>query len=173
MAGEGVSESMSGRNLCQHVTESSHCAGRTLDLIISRNSENILNSLNVDDVPISDHRPIICSLDLKKPLFEKKRIQYRQLKSLNYDNFRKEFMNSPLGPEVQHAPVDSSMNPFEVASHLVDFYDNVLLSLIDSYAPLKTKTIVRRPRAAWYSNGIAECKKRRRRLERKSGDELL
>lgn len=74
---------------------------------------------------------------------------------------------SPLGPEVQHAPVDSSMNPFEVASHLVDLYDNVLLSLIDSYAPVKTKTIILRPRAAWYSNGIAECKKRRRRLERK------
>ena len=116
--------------------ESTHCAGHTLDLIISRNSENILNSLNVVDVPISDHRLIICSLDLKKPPFEKRRIQYRQLKSVNYDNFRKDIMNSPLGPEVQHAPVDSSMNPFEVASHLVDLYDNVLLSLIDSYAPV-------------------------------------
>ncbi|XP_046862994.1 uncharacterized protein LOC124456651 [Xenia sp. Carnegie-2017] len=154
-------------NLCQHVMESTHCAGHTMDLIISRNSENILNSLNVVDVPISDHRLIICSLDLKKPPFEKRRIQYRQLISVNYDNFRKDVMNSPFGPEVQHAPVDSSMNPFEVASHLVDLYDNVLLSLIDSCAPVKTKTIILRPRAAWYSNGIAECKKRRRRLERK------
>ena len=109
--------------------ESTHCAGHTLDLIISRNSENILNSLNVVDVPISDHRLIICSLDLKKPPFEKRRIQYRQLKSVNYDNFRKDIMNSPLGPEVQHAPVDSSMNPFEVASHLVDLYDNASLIL--------------------------------------------
>ena len=67
----------------QHVMESTHCAGHTLDLIISRNSENILNSLNIDDVPISDHKLIICFLDL----FEKKRIQYRQLKSVNYDNF--------------------------------------------------------------------------------------
>ena len=49
-------------NLCQHVMESTHCAGHTLDLIISRNSENILNSLYVVDVPISDHRLIRATL---------------------------------------------------------------------------------------------------------------
>ena len=160
MDANNFSDLLDSFNLCQHVMESTHCASHTLDLIISRNSENILNSLNVDDVPISDQRLMICSLDLKKPPFEKKRIQYRQLKSVNYDNFRTDIMNSPLGPEVQHALIDFSMNPFEVASHLVDLCDNVLLSVIDSYAPLKMKAIVLRPRAAWYSNGIAECKKR-------------
>ena len=46
-------------NLCQHVMESTHCAGHTLVLIISRNSENILNSLNVVDVPISDQMALL------------------------------------------------------------------------------------------------------------------
>jgi len=67
------------------------------------------------------------NLDLKKPPFEKKRIQYRQLKSVNYNNFLIDIINSPLRPEVQHALIDPSLNPFEVASHLVDLNDNVLL----------------------------------------------
>lgn len=155
-------------NLCQYVTVSTHGAGHILDLVISRNSDDILKSLSVECVPISDHWPITCSLNLNKPPFERKMVQCRQLKSINFDDLRNDLLMSRLGSSVDHiSDLDSMLDPSDVASNLADQYDNVLSSLLDTYAPLKTKTIVLRPRAAWYSNDIAECKKQRRQLERK------
>ena len=42
-----------------------------------------------------------------------------------------------------------------------------LSHLLDSHAPLKTKTVVSRPKVAWYNDEIHHAKLRRRKVERK------
>ena len=50
---------------------------------------------------------------------------------------------------------------------LVDCYNTTLAGLLDRHAPLKTKTVTVRPQVPWYSEGIREAKRARRRTERK------
>ena len=50
---------------------------------------------------------------------------------------------------------------------LVDSYHSTLKSILDAYAPKKTRLVVHRPFAAWYSDDILVQKSIRRKLERK------
>ena len=50
---------------------------------------------------------------------------------------------------------------------LVYEYNTTLKSLLDSHAPLKTKTITLRPTALWYTEELRSEKKKRRALERR------
>ena len=50
-------------------------------------------------------------------------------------------------------------------SDFVNKYNNMLKSLLDTYAPLRTKTIILRPTASWYNDEIRSEKRRRRALE--------
>ena len=52
-------------------------------------------------------------------------------------------------------------------SHFVNKYNNTLKSLLDTNAPLRTKTITLRPTASWYNEEIRSEKRRRRALERR------
>ena len=57
---------------------------------------------------------------------------------------------------------------------LSDQYDSELGKVVDVYAPLKTRFVISRPSATWYSEEIAAEKRQRRKLERrwcKSGTE--
>ena len=52
-------------------------------------------------------------------------------------------------------------------SGLCDQYENVLSSILNNHAPLRTKTVKQRPVAPWFGNDIAVEKTKRRRLERR------
>jgi len=59
-------------DLKQHVCESTHHSGHTLDLIITRNEEDIIDPVSVTESIISDHNVIGCSLELSQPTFPTK-----------------------------------------------------------------------------------------------------
>ena len=50
---------------------------------------------------------------------------------------------------------------------MITQYNDVLSSILDIHAPVKTKTVTLRPAAPWYSMEINNLKKHRRRLERR------
>ena len=52
--------------LVQYVSEHTHINGHTLHLVISRSSNNIVNTVHVGPL-ITDHNIIHCPLNLKKP----------------------------------------------------------------------------------------------------------
>ena len=54
-------------NLCQHVNSPTHRNGHTLDLIITRATESLVQDVNVHSESYSDHRVITCSLNHPKP----------------------------------------------------------------------------------------------------------
>ena len=143
-------------NLCQHVNEKTHRAGHILDLVITRNDENIVQSVTVQDSCISDHYTVMCELRFKKPRFERKTITFRKLKSVDINSFSEDIEHSRLFLE---SPNDLTRE--------VELYNSELLNILDNHAPLATQQVTIRPAAPWYTDEI-KCEKRiRRRLERR------
>ncbi len=143
-------------SLTQHVKDPTHLKGHLLDLVIS-NSENedSITSLTVHDPGISDHYAIQFELSIEKPPLPTQKIQYRKIKAIDLDNFRKDIQNANLGS-----------SPAMSISEAVREYNNVLKELFDEHAPLKEKVVTVRPSAKWYSDEIKQAKRKRRKLER-------
>ena len=114
-------------NLKQHVTGATHANGHTLDLVISKKDNPLITEIKIFDPVISDHCAVHCNLRVQKPNFTKKKVYYRKLRSLDIESFCEDILTSPL---LQDQAVELNA--------LVDQYDNVLRSLLDLYAPLKT-----------------------------------
>ena len=141
----------------QHVREPTHRFGHILDLVLSRSSDRIVSNFVIDspDV-ISDHGCVRFRLHVKKPVYERKRISYRNLRSIDFDQFSVNLRESLL-----------FLNLPDDLDCLVNRFNGVLRSLLDTHAPLKTKSIVMRPAAPWFSQEIMTQKRVRRRLERR------
>ena len=74
----------------------------------------------------------------------RKRIIYRNLKSLDHDSFQTCIHDSLV-------TLGNSVN-----------LDQSLTTALDKHAPQKTRLITVRPCAAWYTDEIADAKKQRR-----------
>ena len=126
-----------------------------MDLIITRNQCNLIEDVLVHDPLISDHYAIFMHLLLHKPQFPRKTIRYRKLRSIDYAEFNYTIMSSSLFDESQ-LELDS----------LVDSYHRFLKSTLNVYAPERTRQVVQRPCAPWYSTEIDVQENIRRKLER-------
>ena len=139
---------------------STHKDGHTLDLVIRRSDDDVVSNLSIDSpFVISDHAAIHFYLKLKKSVFDKKLITFRKLRSVDFNNFGSDVLNSSL-PSLFAAPLPCH-------DDLIIQYNDVLSSILDIHAPVRTKTVTLRPAAAWYSEEINSLKKHRRRLERR------
>ena len=58
-------------NLTQNISCSTHIAGHTLDLVITRCGENFVSMFEVSDPGISDHMAVKCKLQFAKPVLLK------------------------------------------------------------------------------------------------------
>ena len=56
-----------GVNLVQHVNEPTYVAGHTLDLVLSRPTDPLVQDITVKDPGISVHFAVIATLLLRKP----------------------------------------------------------------------------------------------------------
>ena len=142
-------------NLKQHVCVPTHQAGHTLDLLITRNDDDILNSIWTHDPAISDHFYIHCSLNFSKPGVSRKEIEFRKIKSIDTVCFRNDIAVSSL---VQ--------SPSDDLTELVSQYDSVLSAILDNHAPIKKWMVTIRPAAPGYTERINDEMRKRRKLER-------
>ena len=77
--------------LKQHVTQPTHVSGHILDLIITRNSENIIKYPPSVDRFIPDHasiHSIMCTLEQSNPASIVMTRRYRKIKSVNVETYR-------------------------------------------------------------------------------------
>jgi hypothetical protein len=149
-----ISDLFEANGLSQHVSEPTHCKGHTLDVVITRQSEQFINEIQVTDPDLSDHYLITMTMNIPKPEPERKKVTYRKTKDIDIENFRSDIkakMNAIRGENV---------------SDLVSNYNSTLTELLDHHAPLQSKTIQLRPHAPWYTNELRESKQQRRKLER-------
>ena len=142
--------------LQQHVSQATHTHGHTLDLIITRQTDQIIKTAPHVDRFISDHASILCSLHSIKPSLTVRSISYRKLKAINMESLNKELSTTGL---CQAPPND--------LEELVNCYNETLRSVLDKHAPLTTKTIVERARVPWFNEEIREARRQRRKAEKK------
>ena len=143
-------------NLKQHVSDPTHIHGHTLDLILTRCSENTVADVPVSDFLVSDHLSVICTLQTIKPAFQKKEITYRKVKNINIENFCEDIHSSALFSD-----------PSDDPETCYDQYCTVLRDLMNNHAPERKKVVVIRPMVSWYNEDITSEKQKRRQLERK------
>ena len=153
------------RNMCdllvsmglkQHVLQPTHERGHTLDLIITRISDNIIAGRPFTGELFSDHFPVFCQLKPERPLVAVKHLQFRKIKSIDRDQFSEAICSSQL-----------CLEPPDDLDTLVNCYNETLRSVLDIYAPVLTRDIIVRPRAPWFNEDIRKAKHTRRRAEKK------
>ena len=155
---------LSSCGLHQHVQEPTHVSGNTLHVIITQDTSTIVSNITVTDPVLCDHSgrtskdhwAVNFSANVNKPRPEHKVISFRKFRAINVDAFIDDIMKCPI--------LHPSCKPIE---ELVEAYNDGLRSLIDTHAPLRTKTIVQRPKCSWYTEDLHDAKHLRRKLERK------
>jgi len=143
-------------NLIQHVSFPTHRQSHTLDLIITSASSTLCPTLTCLPVSPTDHFPIICSLNInpssRGPVI--KRLT-RSIASINVPDFCHDILTSRL---ITHPPT--------TLSDLVDCYNSTLSSLLDTYAPLKSKVFRAKSPNPWFTPLLRKLKLAKRHLER-------
>ena len=153
-------------NLTQHVSGPTHNLGRTLDLVITRSTEDILSNITIRNSFISDHYAVMFNLQHKKIKYKQETISYRPFKSIDEDAFVRDVSNLFMTPGSNCLNGANQIDPNNVDDFVCSYNDR-LSSLIDHHAPIKTKTITIRPNAPWYNNEITLAKRLRRKYEHK------
>ena len=142
-------------NLCQHVNSPTHRNGHTLDLIITRATENLVQDVNVHSEFYSDHRVITCSLNHPKPPRSDVTVTHRSI--LDREKFSCDIIDS----------FSHGSGCRDDVNALVSIYNDTLLKIYDKHAPFKMITIKHRLLAKWYNDQLRHEKREKRRLERR------
>lgn len=140
--------------LRQHVCEPTHTSGNTLDLVISRQDDDVVRDVAVTDM-ISDHAVINIKLAISKPGLPQKKVTYRKYRAIDINKLRSDILESEL-----------SVSPSPTLNNLVDQYHTCLSNLMDKHAPVRSKMFTERPLYPWYNTDITEAKQWRRKCER-------
>ena len=91
-----LSELLQSFSLTQHVQVPTHSSGHTLDLIITRKTDDLVSFVPRAGCLFSDHMPVFCELDMGKVNFTKSNVSYRNLSAINLDALRADLSNSDL-----------------------------------------------------------------------------
>ena len=142
--------------LQQHVEQYTHVQGHTLDLVISRRSDNIIEDSPSVDRFLSDHGTVLFSLKSTEPLLLEKTISYRKIKSIDLNSFQSDL-----------PATDLCRNPPEALENLAKCYNSTLKVVLDKLAPLITRSIKERPRVPWFNEEIRMAKCERRKAEKR------
>ena len=141
----------------QHVHGPTHRAGHTLDLVLSRRSDDIISHISLLSSLPSDHSAILSNINLKRPKNLNSKVTFRKLREIDTNSFRQDIKQHVLA---------SSPCP-SCPSEAVLFYNDCLSKLMDKHAPLETVTVTFRPNTPSFSDEIREARRRRRRAERR------
>ena len=143
-------------SLSQHVSGPTHLPGHTLDLIITRSSDDVVLASPKATVPISDHFIIQRPIGFPRPALSCKELTFRKLKNIDIAEFSADIASSLLCRSVHW---DNNIDA------LSDCFNMTLTDILDKHAPLKTRIMINRSRIPWFSNDIKQLKRKRRRLE--------
>ena len=146
---------LSIHSLCQHVSGPTHMDGHTLDLVITKSTDNLVFNITVSDF-LTDHGAVHCCLHLPKPQPLRHPIQYRNYAAIDKHELRGDIATSTL-----------CLDPATSAASLLEQYDTTLSLLLDKHAPVLTRTITIQPKVPWFNGDIKMAKQKKRQLERR------
>ena len=118
---------LDSHGLTQHVNGLTHVDGHRLDLIISRDSDNLVTGCAVCDL-ISDHFSVRAFIKAHRPSRPRNKVTVRELNRIDEDCFLSDMLSLPLFTSLAS----------DVSDLLVQ-YNVGLSSLLDVHAPVITK----------------------------------
>eukprot|EP00795_Rhopilema_esculentum_P012582 gene12582-3282_t len=138
-------------DLINHVWQPTHVAGNTLDLIITRNNNEISLDSPFMGSFISDHCFVKVVSSIEKPEVQAKEINYRKSKDINLENFKRDIAASSLAK--------SNFSNLSL-TELAELYDTTLSAILEERAPiLKTfLKISQYPRGTKVNLGVLSAK---------------
>lgn len=150
----------------QHVQGPTHVRGHTLDVVITRDIDEIVSSIQVTDPGLSDgsgkiaqdHFAVMFNALAAKPPPLKKTVTFRKLRSIDIDKFKADILSSDF--------LTMSQNILD-AEALVSLYNKEISAIIDTHAPVCSKTITLRPSCPWFTEDLHDAKHLKRKFERK------
>ena len=149
-------------DLVQLVDMPMHKRGHVLDWVIVRRDANCLSLETVEDIALSDHSAIYCSVNVRRPTARKRLVTSRSLRAMNSTDFQADIKSFAETAGNQCADPG-----------LLDVYDTGLRQVLDRYTPLTTRRVSDRPSAPWMTDGIKAAKRELRRAERQWRDTRL
>ena len=87
---------LSSAGLRQHISGSTHKRGHTLDVIISRECEELVTKPSVVRGLPSDHFAVKCDLSVKRPNVLKQTVRFRKLHAINLKDLSNDILSSDL-----------------------------------------------------------------------------
>uniref|UniRef100_A0A3P9MDY7 Reverse transcriptase domain-containing protein n=1 Tax=Oryzias latipes TaxID=8090 RepID=A0A3P9MDY7_ORYLA len=136
----------------QHVQLPTHSKGHILDLVCC--SGLTPSNCSTDDLPMTDHHLVSFSIPLILSEIKPTRlISFRNIKNINVDLF---------SSHLERIPFPNSSNPDE----LVSFHNNYLLDVLNSFAPVKTRSVSFVKSSPWFTPELHKMKAKCRQLER-------
>ena len=137
----------------QHVSGPTHKHGHTLDLVITRETENLITDCKTGP-RLSDHHVIHCNIEMYEPQPKKTVVTSRKFRDINLDAFNSD-LSSQFGSH-SCAMVDD----------LTGLYQDTIVNVLNKHAPVRTNLRTCRIRQPWYNNDIHEARRKRRKYER-------
>ena len=129
--------------LIQHVHVPTHSSGHTLDLVITRSTNDVTIISPLTTFALSDHSFVECLLDIPRPNISVSEVHYRKLKQIDLEVFKADISVSELC-NATWSSVDE----------MAKCYDDTLRSILDKHAPLKTKVMAVRPIIPWFNDNL-------------------
>ena len=148
---------LSSFGLQNHVLFPTHRSQNILDLVITHESTEIVSNFRQGEM-ISDHFAVLFDLHIPSRPRHERLIKFRKVKEIDASSFATDLQKAFI-------PLTSSSNIDELTK-LVDGYNKVVASLLDQYAPLKTKRVVYEHYQPWYCYEIGDAVRYQRKLER-------
>ena len=133
------------QSLVQHVTEPTHAAGHTLDLVIAK-QDTTIDRVRVA-APISDHSLVVFTL-------RHQCVTSRAWRRLSMEDFASDLAASKLCTDL-----DALSNT--TVDEMVQLYRTVTTELLDKHCPAVNVRRRARPMTPWFD---AECRSERRRV---------
>ena len=138
------------------MTELTHQLGHTLDLVITRKSDNLISGRPAPGILFLDHLALLFKLKTARPPLKVDCVSFRKLRSIDEDAFKDDICNSELFQM-------NTDDPYELAA----LFDNTLRFLLDRHTPVNHKNITIRPCVPWINDEIILAKRQRRKAQRK------
>ena len=153
---------LNDHDLVQLVDMPTHKRGRVLDWVIVRRDASCLSLKSVEDIALSDHSAIYCSVNVRRPTAWKRLVTSRNLRAMNSTDFQADIKSYAETAGDQCADLG-----------LLDIYDTGLRQVLDCHAPLTTRHVSDCPSAPWMTDGIKAAKRELRQAERQWRDTRL
>ena len=146
---------LSSFGLQNHVLFPKHRSQNILDLVITHVSTEIVSNFRQGEM-MSDHFAVLFDLHIPSRPRHKRLIKFRKVKEIDASTFV---------TDLQKAFIPLTSSNLDELTKVVDGYNKVVASVLDQYAPLKTRRVVYECYQPWYCCEIGDAVRYWRKLE--------